>query len=396
MDVMSYLGVFIEGLASFLSPCILPLIPLYMAYIAGTDSGSGDGLRRRIRIFLTTFFFILGISTVYFILAIASDIIRDLIVDISDIVMIIGGIFMIIIALYQLGIIDIKVFNREYSFRDKVETKGMNFLKAFLLGFVFSFAWTPCIGPMMANVLIMASTSEALVGNLLILFYALGFTIPFLLLGIFYDLALTFIKKHRDTITVIYKIAAVIILLFGAYMVYDAAGNIYDTKVAYDKLLVESSGKDDTAADQDTLSMYEFELYDQYGKRHTLSDYEGKYIALNFVASWCNYCIGEIDDYKAFAEGIDEDEVVALYVMSDNINSQRSDMTTDEFIEEYAIDIPVLYDDDTMFAYLGISSFPTIAYIGPDGTYIGYQSGALDSEMMMEVFNMAKERYESR
>ncbi len=393
---MSYIGVFIEGLASFMSPCILPLIPLYMAYIAGTDTGDGNNVKRRIRIFITTFFFTLGISTVYFILAIASDVIRDVITDISDIVMIIGGIIMIVIALYQLGIIDIKAFNKEYSFRDKFDTSGMNFLKAFLLGFVFSFAWTPCIGPMMANVLILASTSEAIVGNLLILFYALGFTIPFLLLGIFYDLALSFIKKHQGIIIKISKVAAVIIILFGVYMVYDASVNIYDTKVAYEKLLASSRNTQEDTSSQDTVSMYEFELYDQYGNVHTLSDYEGKYVALNFVASWCTYCISEIDDYKAFADSLDEDEVVALYVMSDNVNSQRSDMTTDEFIEEYGIEVPVLHDDDTMFNYLGISSFPTIAYIGPDGTYIGYQSGALDSDTMMEIFNLAKERYESR
>ena len=140
--------------------------------------------------------------------------------------------------------------------------------------------------------------------------------------------------------------------------------------------------------------MYGFELKDQYGDTHTLADYEGKYIALNFVASWCTYCINEIPDYEAFVSELDDD-VVGLYVMADSINSQSSSMTTDEFIKEHDITVPVLYDDGTMFSYLNIGSFPTVVYIGPDGSYIGYQSGALDKDTMHDILDMAKERYEA-
>lgn len=388
MDVMSYIGVFIEGLASFMSPCILPLIPLYMAYLTNHDTSDDRSFKRRLKIFFLTFSFVLGISTVYFILAIASSAIREMISDIGEIITLIGGVILIFIALFELGIIDIKPLNRELSIKDRADVKGMNYLKAFVLGFLFSFAWTPCVGPFMASVLLMASTSEAIVGNLLILFYALGFTIPFLIIGIFYDVVLSFIKKHQGTLIKITKLASIVIILFGAYMVYDASSSIYKTKAAYNDVIPSKAESDDST------SIADYGFYDQFGNLHRISDYKGKYIAFNFVASWCTYCINEIDEYKAFAES--DDSIVSFYVMSEDINSQSGNMTTDEFIAAYDIDISVLDDDGTLFTYLNITSFPTIAFFGPDGTYIGYQSGALDRDMMDEVYRLAKERYESR
>lgn len=385
---ISYIGVFLEGLLSFMSPCVLPLIPLYMSYLTSV----GDQKKRfDIKIILATFCFVLGIATVYFLLGLASSEIRNLLQNYQNIITLVGGILLLIIALVQLGFIEIRGLNREYSFKERLDVTKMSYLKAYLLGLVFSFAWTPCIGPMMASVLIMAAGSEALFGNLLILVYTVGLTIPFLIIALFYKKALDFIKAQKETLIKISKAASIIILAFGIYMVYNGTTNIVAIEAQYRDLLAASSTSDEKS---DKVMMYDFDLVDQYGKSHTLSDYKGRYIALNFIASWCNYCIGEIDDYKAFAGALDDDEAVALYVMADVINAQNNSLTTQDFIAEHNVEVPVLNDDGTMFTYLGINSFPTVVYIGPDGSYIGYQSGALDTDSMMEIFKLAKERYE--
>lgn len=388
---MLYISVFLEGLLSFISPCILPLIPLYMSYLAGA-SKSDDARKDRITTFIATLFFTLGISTVYFILGLASSALRDIINDYQNVLTLVGGIILIVLALMQLDIIEIKTLSKEHSFKDKIDVSKMNYFKAYLLGLVFSFAWTPCIGPMMANVLIMASTNEALVGNLLIVFYTLGLTIPFLVIALFYEVLLAKLKEHRSFLGKLFKLAGVIILIFGLYMSFDAGEKIVKLEDDYRKAVAADTTE--TTGDSERFMMYGFDLKDQYGKTHTLADYEGKYIAFNFVASWCTYCINEIPDYEAFVSELDDD-VVGLYVMADSINFQNSSLTTDEFIKEHDITVPVLYDDGTMFSYLNVGSFPTVVYIGPDGSYIGYQSGALDKDTMHDILDMAKERYEA-
>ena len=197
MDI-SYAGVFLEGLLSFISPCILPLVPLYMSYLTSDAKYSieGEVHYKNTRIILKTIFFILGISTTYFLLGISVNLLRGVISEYRDLIMMNGGIILIVFALHQSGII-------KFSFLDKEkrlyleEVKALNYFKAYLLGFVFSFAWTPCIGPLLANVLLLASTSDVLKGNLLILLYTLGFTIPFILLGLFYAKAISIFRSKN-------------------------------------------------------------------------------------------------------------------------------------------------------------------------------------------------------
>lgn len=356
-----------------------------MSYLAS------NGHEKRWQLVLMTLCFILGISTVYFILAMASSTLQSYLTAYQDIIALFGGVILVILGLLQAGIIEVPALRREYGFRDKVTIKGMGYLKAYIMGFVFSFCWTPCVGPMMANVFILASTTDVVVGWLLILFFDLGFCIPFLVIAFFYEFVLKLIREHQGLIDKLTKLAAIIVLAFGVYMIVDGTSGIITTTDSYRSLIASGAATSDDTTD-DSAMMYEFSLIDQYGEVHELKDYEGKYIVLNFIASWCSYCIGEIDDYEAFAQEVDDD-VAVLYVMSDVINSQSSSLTTDEFIAAYDISIPVLYDDGTMFTYLGISSFPTAVYIGPDGSYIGYQSGALDKDTMHDILDLAIARY---
>lgn len=387
---ITYIGVFLEGLMAFISPCILPLIPLYMSYLSSGAKSEVDGVIKydHLKVFLTTLCFVLGISTTFFIMGLSLDFVRNFISDYQNIITLVGGVLLVFFALNQIGLIDIKPLNKEYRIDSDINKGKMNYFKAYLLGFIFSFAWTPCVGPMLANVLIMAASSEAAMGNLLIALYALGFMIPFLLLGLFFTRALSFIKAKKAMLMNLSRIAAIIIMFFGVTMIIDASNEIITIQNKYNELLVSSSHSESV----DTSKLYDFSLKDQYGKTHILSDYEGKYVIMNFVSSWCGYCKQEIPAYHEYA--VNKDDVVYFYVMSDVVNTSSGGSTTDEFVKEYNVTVPVLYDDGTMFNYLGVNSFPTMVYIGPNRTIIGYQSGMMSKDNMIEVEMIARQMFE--
>ena len=394
MNQISYIGVFLEGLLSFLSPCILPLIPLYMAYLSSNAKVEKDGVitYKTSKVFFMTLAFVFGITTTYFIMGLSLNLVKDFIADYQNIISIIGGVILIVFAFNQFGWIDIKGLNQERRLDNNIDTSKMNYLKAFGLGFIFSFAWTPCIGPILANVIILAASKEAVVGNILILVYCLGFVIPFIIFGLFYTKALTFIKAKRSILLKISKIAAVIILLFGCSMIYDGSSKVVAMQREYKTLVSNGNpSTNETENNSNKTMMYDFELTDQYGNVHKLSDYKGKYIMLNFIATWCGYCREEIPTYEAYHD----DEVVKLYVMSDLINTQNRGVTTKKFLEGRDIKVPILNDEKMeLFNFAGIGSFPTVLYVGPDGSVIGLQSGAMPStEAMAQVTAAAKQIY---
>lgn len=377
MEGISYLGVFLEGLLSFLSPCILPVVPLYMTYLTG---GIKDREQtKNAHVMLMTILFVLGISTTYFVLGMSIGVVRNLIEDLREIMMVLGGALLIVFALNGFGLIEIKALEREHKFSFSLDGK-MNLIKAYMLGFVFSFAWTPCIGPMLTNVLLLSAGSKAVTGNLLILLYCLGFALPFILIGLFYTKAIDFIKNKRSTLLKIARLSSVILLLFGGYMIYDGSKEIISIK--------DQLNSKDTA-----VSFMDQPFYDQYGQVHRLSDYKGQYVTLNFVASWCTYCVNEIPDYKSWADS--NQETVSFYVMSEIVNAMNGGQSTAAFIAQHNIEVPILFDEnDALFSHFGISSFPTMFYIGPDGNVIGYQSGAMDYDTMEYVMDIVKDRYE--
>lgn len=395
MHNLSFIGIFLEGILSFISPCVLPLIPVYMSYLTASCKEEIDGeiKYKNSKVLLTTIFFVLGISTTFFIMGLSLSFIKDFISDFSVIISMIGGIILILFALNGFGIISVNFINKEYRIENKINLSKMNYLKAYFFGFIFSFAWTPCIGPMLANVILVASNADVITGNLYLLLYALGFTIPFLLLGIFYKYGLEFISKHKKFLMSLSKVASIIILFFGLNMVFDASNEIIKTKNEYNRLL--ASGTKPSEDNSEFTMMYDFSLKDQNGNLHELSDYEGDYIVMNFIASWCTYCVNEIPSYHEFAnQGLEN--VKMVYVMSDMVNESNGGKTIDEFIKDKNITLPVLYDDGTMFRFLGINSFPMMVFIGPDGSLIGYQSGMMDLNGMKQVFDIAKGMYEKR
>ena len=375
MDI-TLIGIFLEGLLSFLSPCVLPLLPLYMSYLAGEDKTvdeNGNVKYKTGKVFITTIFFVFGICFALALLAISVNLVKQFIEDYSDIISIICGTILIIFGLHEFGIIHIDVLDSDKRFKVKLHLDKMNFLKAFLLGFIFCLGWSPCIGPMLANALMLAATSPT--GIYYIVAYGLGLVIPFLIAGLLTSTILNFINAKKNIMKWVLKIAGVIMICFGIYMISNASKNIIQYK--------------NKTNDQEAYFMnYEFE--DQYGNKIQLSDYKGKYVILNFSTTWCTYCASEAPEYLEYSKTADD--VVCLYVMCPSVSYCDKDQLKEFILENY--ELTTLIDETGEFsAYCGISGYPTLFVISPDSKLLGYASGAMDINGFKSIIESAKQSY---
>lgn len=211
--------IFLEGFFSFFSPCVLPLIPVYISYLAGNGKKTGlDGIviyDKKI-VFVNTLFFILGISSVFFTLGLSFSALGIFLNKKKVLFSRIGGIIIIIMGLSQLNLIKLNFFNIEKRIQLELNMEKMNFIIAYIMGFTFSFAWTPCIGPALSSVLILASNADNIFsGNILVLIYTLGFILPFIILGIFTTDALNFFKEKRNMVKYTIKAGGIILVVIG-------------------------------------------------------------------------------------------------------------------------------------------------------------------------------------
>ena len=177
--------VFLQGLLSFFSPCVLPLIPLYMGYLSGGAKSvdlSGNMMYKRSRVMINTLFFVIGISFAFFLLGFGFSAAGRFFKGNQMLFARIGGILIVLFGLFQLGIFDKPgALEKEHRIPYTLSKLSMTPLTAAVFGFTFSFAWTPCVGPALASVLLMvASANSAGTGVFLIFVYTLGFVLPFL------------------------------------------------------------------------------------------------------------------------------------------------------------------------------------------------------------------------
>ena len=215
---VSTMLVFLEGFISFFSPCVLPLIPVYISYLAGNGkriNSDGTVTYERKKVLFNTLFFVLGISSVFFILGLSFSALGIFFNKNRDIFSKIGGSIIVILGLVQLDIIKLNFLKMEKRINMDIGGK-MNPILAYIMGFTFSFAWTPCVGPALASVLILASNAEnAFAGNMLVFVYALGFIIPFIILGIFTTETLNFFKEKRNLVKYTIKLGGFILVIIG-------------------------------------------------------------------------------------------------------------------------------------------------------------------------------------
>ena len=203
------------GLISFLSPCVLPLIPGYISYISG--SSLNELIEKKTVNIFPIILFAIGFSIVFISFGATASFLGSLILNNSYYLRIVSGIIIIIFSLHILGIINLNFLN--YEKRIYTEKKSGIF-SSILVGMAFGFGWTPCIGPILGSILALASTEQSLNrGILLLVFYSLGLAIPFILSGYLIQKFMVFSKSLKSKMNIILKSGGVLLLITGILII---------------------------------------------------------------------------------------------------------------------------------------------------------------------------------
>jgi len=199
------------GLISFLSPCVLPLIPGYISYISG--SSLNELIEKKKINLIPIILFTLGFSLVFIIFGAASTFLGQVLLQNSYELRIAAGLLIVILSLHIIGIINIKFLNYEKRIQTNTNT---NFYSPILIGMAFAFGWTPCIGPILGSILVLAATEESInKGIMLLISYSLGLALPFILSGYLIQKFLIFSKNFKKNINLVSKIGGFILLITG-------------------------------------------------------------------------------------------------------------------------------------------------------------------------------------
>lgn len=203
---------FIAGIVSFLSPCVLPLIPGYLAYLAGTSVGAEE--KKRKEIFLNSVFFVLGFGLVFAALGVLLNTLLSAIAyDVQIWLSRIGGALIILFGLYLVGLIKIPFLDREHKLNVRSKFKS-RYLTSLVFGAAFAAGWTPCVGAVLGAILGLATTQPGIAFSLL-LSYSVGFGLPFLLVGLFTTAAANLINRYGKWAVWVNRIFGVMLVILG-------------------------------------------------------------------------------------------------------------------------------------------------------------------------------------
>lgn len=461
---VSAVTVFFQGVLSFFSPCVLPLLPLYIGYLSGGTGARGeDGQIRydRKKVMLHTLFFVVGVSFAFVLLGLGASALGAFFRRYQVWFSRIGGALVVLFGLYQLGVFGTsKALSRERRLPFRMDRWTMSPVTALVMGFTFSFAWTPCVGPAMTSVLLMAaSASTRWAGMALIGVYTLGFVLPFLAVGMFTTGLLAFFKAHGRVVQYTVKVGGALMILMGLLMITGGMDRMSGwlseltgpapTPTATVEVTPsglpqptpegrETSGASEspeptpeaspeateppeaepepTAApeptveptetpaaespepdepepeetvDPDAIPALDFTLEDQFGNTHSLEDYKGKTIFLNFWATWCSPCKAELPEIQQLYDSYSregEDALIVLGVAGPEMGREGTVEDITAFLEDNGYTYPVLMDTDwSLFYGYGISSFPTTFMIDRDGNIFGYLTGQMSYDIMEDI-----------
>lgn len=215
----------LAGVLSFVSPCVLPIVPPYLAYMSGvsmpglTQGATSKSVRRQT--VLTAMFFVLGLSTVFLFLGFAASFFGRFFLSNQALFSQIAGGVILVFGLHFLGVIRIPLLNREA--RVDAGDRGGSAFGAYILGLAFAFGWTPCIGPQLGAILSLAASEASLAkGTLLLGIYALGLGLPFLIVAFFLDKSLSVMTKLKRHMNLIERMMGGLLVLVGLAMIFGA------------------------------------------------------------------------------------------------------------------------------------------------------------------------------
>ena len=217
MTEISYFYVVLAGLLSFLSPCVLPIVPGYLCFMAGTSLDKlqvdHDNITKK-RVFKFSLSFVLGFSTVFVVLGASATLLSSVVYEYLDYLRIAGGIIIIIFGIHFMQVIQIPFLNREMRYQ--IENYRPGIVGSYIIGLSFAFGWTPCIGPILGSVLSIAASSETVTyGVVLLMLYSAGLGIPFLLAAYAINGFMKFLSRIRNYIRSIEIFTGLLLIIFG-------------------------------------------------------------------------------------------------------------------------------------------------------------------------------------
>jgi len=220
-QTVSFPAAFVAGLLSFFSPCVLPLIPAYFTFITGfsieelTEKYNSE-IRKKV--FFSTFLFVLGFSLVFILMGASASYLGALMYTYKKVIRIIGGILIIILGIHLTGII--RIPGLDFEKRITLEKKPLHFLGTLVIGMAFGAGWSPCIGPLLGSILIIAGSQETVLQGVILLgIYSAGLAIPFIIISIFINFLLIFIKKASKILQYVNVVAGVVVIVVGLILV---------------------------------------------------------------------------------------------------------------------------------------------------------------------------------
>ncbi|CUT03361.1 cytochrome c biogenesis CcdA family protein [Candidatus Kryptobacter tengchongensis] len=229
MESVGLFTAFLFGILSFLSPCVLPLVPGYISFVSGLSfeelRESESSKRFLIKTLLSSVFFVFGFSIVFVALGASATAVGKFLSDNMNIISKVAGVIIILFGLHMTGIFKIKFLN--YEAKLKTKGKPLGLIGAFVVGFAFAFGWTPCIGPVLATILVLASQQETIKqGILLLSVYSLGLGIPFIITSLSVNFFFKWFSKVRRYLNVVEITSGIILILLGVLIFTNSLGVI--------------------------------------------------------------------------------------------------------------------------------------------------------------------------
>ncbi len=380
---------FLAGLASFLSPCVLPLVPGYVSLISGvsidrlkSDDGSKSSARRAV--ILNSIAFNVGLSMIFISLGAAAGLIGSSILN-NVWVRVIGGLVIIGFGLQLIGLLKIGALYKDTRFFSQQKPRGM--LGSLMLGMAFAAGWTPCIGPILGGIIGLAATSGGWKSGLyLSSFYAAGLAVPFLLTGLGINQFLGFYAKFRRHLHKVEVVSGTILIVIGLVVALGLTTQLNSSALAAlvpnAEAWVESWSKKNNGSDSGQpakskpiiMAAPDVELLTVDGQPFRLNSLRGRVVVLNFWATWCLPCRAEIPELNAMQRDLNAKGLTIVGLSLDD---------TAEGVKEFQKDIPqdytvLLGGDAVKDKFGGVPSLPITFIIDRDGNIRDKIIGARD------------------
>jgi len=389
---MTFIVALIGGILSFFSPCVFPIIPVYMTFFAGVSINeikNSTGIKRRV--ILKSAIFVLGFSLAFSILGASSAAVGNFLRTFKREIMTLAGIIILIFGLHLIGIIRIPFLLEEKRLDvSKLSRKFPEFAFPFIAGFLFAFGWTPCIGPILAGILSIAANSENVIEGIMLLFvFSLGIGIPFITSAILISGLISYMQKVRKIFRTVEIASGVLLILLSPIFIFNKLDlirinfksleevlNIDITKINSHKL----NNKDGVKKGIDVITRF-IEKIDQVKPINNITTKKTDFIIVNFWATYCPPCKKEIPSFNLAVKKFEELTIIGI-----SVDNKPEDIKNFEY-EIGGIEFPVfllkdIVDEGKFETY----SLPE-SYFFYKGEYIGKISGIVEFEEIEKFLN---------